>query len=140
MRYMTIGIRRNLLKKKRSSNWINPLSLINIPFKSIFFPYTLLSCSFYITEMDTHGIPGQFILMSVVIPFCTFIKKIPPIWGRITLWDIILWLADYYILGKAVGTIAIPILLNCKFSIFFLFFHASVLFFSFEMLFLHPSC
>lgn len=126
MWHITFQIRGNLLKKMKSSNWINPLGLINIPFKCIFFPYTLLSCPFDITEMDTHRIPDQFILMSVVIPLCTFIKKK---WDKIILWDITLWLADYHILGKAVWTIAIPILFHCKFSFFFpLLFHVSVLF------------
>lgn len=38
MWYIIFGIRGNLLKKMRSSNWINPLDLINIPFKYFFFP------------------------------------------------------------------------------------------------------
>lgn len=143
MWHITFQIRGNLLKKMKSSNSINPLGLINIPFKYIFFPYTLLSCPFDITEMDTDRIPDQFILMSVVIPLCTFIKKKR---DKIILWDITLWLADYHILGKAVWTIAIPILFHCKFSFFFPFFFPYFfmcqfcLFFSSELLFLHPSC
>lgn len=45
-------------------------------FQIYFFSYTLLSCSLYITEMNAHRIPGQFILMSVVIPaLCALINK-----------------------------------------------------------------
>lgn len=45
-------------------------------FQIYFFSYTLLSCSLYITETNAHRIPGQFILMSVVIPaLCALINK-----------------------------------------------------------------
>lgn len=48
------------------------------PFQIYFFSCTLLSCSFYVTEMNAHRIPGQFILMSVVIPaLCALTNEDP---------------------------------------------------------------